>query len=137
MASPPKACPVVVRHNKDRLEILAFRHPMAGCQLVKGSIEPGEDAGRAALRELYEESGIRDARTDTLLGIIQVAECNQEWHLFLCSTGVLPDEWTHHTEDDGGHNFEFFWHPLNQPLSDEWHPDFKHAINFIRRNIRR
>jgi hypothetical protein len=30
-----KACPVVLRQNQDRFEILAFRHPIAGCQLVK------------------------------------------------------------------------------------------------------
>jgi 8-oxo-dGTP pyrophosphatase MutT (NUDIX family) len=140
MTSPQKACPVVVRQNQDRFEILAFRHPLAGCQLVKGTIEPGEDAGRAALRELCEESGICDATldpSDSFLGTIQLAGSGQEWHLFLCSTGTLTDSWTHHTEDDGGHNFEFFWHPMDQPLDDEWHPDFEQAINFIRRNIQR
>jgi hypothetical protein len=44
-----KACPVVLRRNQDRFEILAFRHPIAGCQLVKGSIEPEEDVGQAAI----------------------------------------------------------------------------------------
>jgi hypothetical protein len=43
-----KACPVVLRRNQDRFEILAFHHPIA----VKGSIEPEEDVGQAALREL-------------------------------------------------------------------------------------
>jgi ADP-ribose pyrophosphatase YjhB (NUDIX family) len=137
MTSPRKACPVVVRQNQDRFEILAFRHPIAGCQLVKGSIEAGEDVGQAALRELCEESGICDSRIGSFLGTIQVTEPNQEWHLVVCSTGVLPDTWTHHTEDDGGHDFEFFWHPMERPLGDEWHPVFKQAINFIRRNILR
>jgi ADP-ribose pyrophosphatase YjhB (NUDIX family) len=90
MTSPRKACPVVVRQKQGRLEILAFRHPIAGCQLVKGSTEAGEDAGRAALRELCEESGICDAGINSFLGTIQV-EPDQEWHLFVCSTGVLPD----------------------------------------------
>lgn len=138
MAAARKACPVVVRQNQGGLEILAFRHPMAGRQLVKGTIEPGEDAGRAALRELCEEGGICDATldmADSFLGTIHLAGANQEWQLFLCSTATLPDFWTHHTEDDGGHDFEFFWHPIDQPLNNEWHPDFKQAIDFIRRTF--
>jgi 8-oxo-dGTP pyrophosphatase MutT (NUDIX family) len=63
-----KACPVVLRRNQDRFEILAFRHPIAGCQLVKGSIEPEEDVGQAALRELCEESGVCDAGIASFLG---------------------------------------------------------------------
>ncbi|MHC8286071.1 NUDIX domain-containing protein [Pseudomonas sp. XS1P51] len=47
-----KACPVVLR-NIEQLEILAFRHPLAGLQLVKGSVEPGELTGAAAVRELF------------------------------------------------------------------------------------
>ena len=33
-----KACPVVLRHTTE-LEVLAFRHPLAGLQLVKGTVE--------------------------------------------------------------------------------------------------
>ena len=130
-----KACPVVVRHNQDRIEILAFRHPLAGCQLVKGTIEPGEDFGRAALRELCEESGVCEARIESFLGTIELTGPDQEWHLFVCSTGVLPDRWTHHCADDSGHDFEFFWRPLELPFGDDWHPAFKQAIDFIRRSI--
>ena len=50
---PDKACPVVIRHPAAP-EILAFEHPLAGLQLVKGSIEPNETAAAAAVRELYE-----------------------------------------------------------------------------------
>ncbi|MGJ5178374.1 NUDIX hydrolase [Bradyrhizobium oligotrophicum] len=137
MTSPRKACPVVVRQNSDGLEILAFRHPLAGCQLVKGSIEAGEDAGHAALRELCEESGICDARIDSFIGAIQMVASNQEWHLFLCLTGDLPHEWTHDARDDGGHEFKFFWCAMDRPLSDEWHSDFQQAITFIRRKLLR
>lgn len=36
-----KVVPVILRHQKHEhgLEILAFRHPLAGIQLVKGTIE--------------------------------------------------------------------------------------------------
>ena len=49
-----KVCPYVLRGAGDRLEVLAFRHPLAGCQLVKGSLEPGERVVVGALRELAE-----------------------------------------------------------------------------------
>ena len=51
-----KSCPVVLR-ARETLEILAFEHPLAGLQLVKGSVEPGESTALAAVRELMEEAG--------------------------------------------------------------------------------
>jgi len=45
-----KACPVVFR-DPSMQQILAFEHPSAGLQLVKGGIEPGENPRAAALRE--------------------------------------------------------------------------------------
>ena len=53
-----KACAVVLS-SESPPRILLFRHPQAGVQLVKGSIEPGETAQQAALRELWEETGVR------------------------------------------------------------------------------
>ena len=45
MAKPVhKVVPVVIR-RRDKLEVLAFRHPQVGTQLVKGSLEAGERAG--------------------------------------------------------------------------------------------
>ena len=53
-----KVCPVILRKNNNTLEILLFKHPTAGIQLVKGTIEKSEPVFQAAIRELYEESGI-------------------------------------------------------------------------------
>lgn len=53
-----KACPVVLRRS-ETLEILAFEHPLAGLQLVKGSVESGESTEVASARELVEEAGIQ------------------------------------------------------------------------------
>ena len=55
MSFADKACPVMFRDSSMR-KILAFEHPEAGVQLVKGSIEPGENPRLAALRELAEEA---------------------------------------------------------------------------------
>ena len=54
-----KACPVVLRIKNNKLELLAFKHPNAGNQLVKGGIKKGEHLESACVRELEEESGIQ------------------------------------------------------------------------------
>jgi 8-oxo-dGTP pyrophosphatase MutT (NUDIX family) len=56
MGSPSKACAIVIRAPA-AIEVLAFEHPLAGLQLVKGTIEAGETPQQAAVRELREEAG--------------------------------------------------------------------------------
>ncbi len=53
-----KACPIVLREFNGTIEVLGFIHPLAGKQLVKGTIEAGESIEQACIRELKEESGI-------------------------------------------------------------------------------
>lgn len=95
------ACPIVRQGGR----ILAFQHPLAGVQLVKGGIEPSETPEAAALRELAEEAGVqgREAR------LIEVVELAERWHLVAVETVTLPEAWEHHCDDDGGHVFAFFW----------------------------
>lgn len=131
MTRSAKACPVVLRKSAGRLEILAFHHPSAGKQLVKGTIDIGESAEAAALRELREESGIAGAIVSGILGRSDQIDRNQRWHFIVCEIGDTPDDWVHSTEDDGGHDFSFFWHPVNAPTDDEWHPNFVRALKFI------
>jgi ADP-ribose pyrophosphatase YjhB (NUDIX family) len=107
MSPPRKACPVVIRRTTGDVEILAFRHPTAGCQLAKGTIEPAESIERAAERELFEESGLVGHAVE-YLGAVQVIGPDQEWHFVLCEVegridpegehriGPLPETWTHH-----------------------------------------
>lgn len=58
MSKVQKACPIVYRRCDGGAEVLAFIHPSAGKQFVKGTIEPGETPLDAADRELWEESGL-------------------------------------------------------------------------------
>ncbi|GIK38086.1 MAG: DNA mismatch repair protein MutT [Chloroflexota bacterium] len=129
---PNKTCPVVVRHIGGELQILAFRHPVAGCQIIKGTIESGEPAAQAALRELFEESGIQSATVIRDLGVWESGYEGQIWSFHLCEVDELPDEWIHHTQDGGGHDFAFFWHSLHESPNDDWHPLFKNALQWIR-----
>jgi len=36
-----RACPIVLRNNNSNFELLAFKHPKSGNQLVKGGIKKG------------------------------------------------------------------------------------------------
>lgn len=135
--APNKACPVLVRGGP-RLELLAFRHPLAGLQLVKGGIEPGEEPAQAALRELAEEAGIDDGRWREDLGTWDSGFAGQVWSFQLCQVNhALPASWTHHTADDGGHAFAFFWHPLDAPPGADWHPLFQGALAWLRARLQR
>lgn len=130
-----KACPVVVREFEGNIEVLAFKHPIAGNQLVKGTIENGESLHFACARELREESGlvgkaIRD------LGVWHTGFENQVWGFCLMSIErPLENHWSHFTTDGGGLVFNFFWQPLNQKLTGEWHALFRDAMSFVRSKL--
>ncbi len=122
-----KAVPLVTRH--DRSEVLAFQHPLAGRQLVKGTIEAGEPARSAAIRELFEESGLR-LEGFAFLAASQEIVRGQEWVFYHHESTGLPERWMHHCADDGGHDFRFFWHPL-LAKPEGWHPVFEKLLSRV------
>ncbi len=133
-----KACPVVLRTVDNRTEILAFLHPEAGKQVVKGTIDPGENPEKAALRELTEESGIDNAAIDCFLEEVHFHKEDQIWHIFACQARDLPEAWSHIAlEGDGNkYEFKFFWHDLADDEDDDsWHYTFQYVLNIARRHI--
>lgn len=129
--SPNKACPVILS-NPASPRILLFRHPLAGVQLVKGTIETGETPAHAALRELHEESGITSASIVRDLGCWDAGHPDQIWSFQLCAPQApLPEQWTHHTLDDHGHVFSFFWAPLDDLPFADCHPVFRRALQYL------
>ena len=130
-----KVCPLVLR--KQNREILLFKHPLAGVQLVKGTVEPFDcDFLSAAKRELVEESGIELVNRTTYLGAWESGFQEQRWHFVLCECEVLPEHWVFHTKDDGGHDFELFWHEVAKDISSHAHPVFQRALEQVRQLIR-
>jgi len=121
-----KAAACVVRTGPRGLELLVFRHPVAGVQIPKGSVKADESPDAAALRELAEESGIATAHILRKVGChtIEVgagpAETGpleaQVWHTFL----LVADEelrytWSHRvygSDVEEGLVFDFFWLPI-------------------------
>jgi 8-oxo-dGTP pyrophosphatase MutT (NUDIX family) len=136
MSTVDKVCPVVFR-DASMQQILAFEHPQAGVQLVKGGIEPGESVSAAALRELQEESGIVDAGIAADLGTWDSGHHGHVWALQLCTfPRRLPESWTHYCADDGGQAFRFFWHDVNQKPGAGWQEHFRRALDAIRERTR-
>lgn len=128
-----KVCPVVLRETAERRQILVFRHPLAGTQLVKGTLEAGERPEEAVLRELAEESGIERAVVAEKIGELDLHMRQQHWHLYLCQTAeALPEEWDFLTEDGGGLTFHFYWRDLDAEPDGSWFDLFKAALTFIR-----
>ena len=139
MSLTTKVCPVVLRPNGKSPEVLAFEHPLAGHQLIKGTIESDESAEQAAIREFAEESGINDAEVLSHLGTWRYNENSPFW-IFVLLQGPheLPETWSHFCTDDGGHIFRFFWHKISEPTpATSWHPIFSEALTFIQQAIRK
>ena len=131
MKAPGKACPIVIQQRDKKRYVLAFIHPTAGMQFVKGTIEANEDPLDGAIRELKEESGL-DANVPLIpLGKTNIGENAEPWHFFKYLSSGLPEYWSHQTYDDFGHTFAFFWHPLDDPLDRDWHPIFHEAFAFF------
>ncbi len=127
-----KACPILLRHNHGRTEVLAFIHPLAGKQLVKGSIEAGETLEQACARELFEEAGVA-ATAHEYLGNWHSGYERQVWGFYvMTATEVLPDRWDFYTQDDGGHVFKFFWQPLEETPGPAWHSLYIGALDYLK-----
>ena len=95
----------------------------------------GRRLNQAAVRELAEEAGVQ-AEESRFLGLWHSGFSGQVWAFHECRVlGQLPESWTHFTEDDGGHHFEFFWHPLASPPSAQWHPLFQAALGLLQERL--
>jgi 8-oxo-dGTP pyrophosphatase MutT (NUDIX family) len=122
----------VRRPREDGFDVLAFRHPLAGCQLVKGSVEHHESIEAAAERELHEEAGIV-GRAVASLGELWHETAGQSWHFVLMDvSSELSETWAHQAPDDGGHTFECFWHPLDARDTLDWHALYTPALAHLR-----
>ncbi|EMK3386177.1 NUDIX hydrolase [Vibrio parahaemolyticus] len=128
-----KVCPVVLRKSGNYRELLVFEHPLAEVQLVKGTLEPSDiSIESAALRELEEESGLSSVSSAHYLDCWESGFQNQQWHFVLCEIDQeLPNSWSFFTQDDGGHEFNFFWHKVGSKLDFKCHKVFFDAIKQV------
>ena len=127
---------MVLRGTGENLEVLLFDHPFAGTQMVKGTIERGESASEAAVRELAEESGIEGASCVRDIGTWEECPLGQVWHFREMSVPkTLAESWSHFTSDGGGLKFSFRWHLLGAPAPASCHPVFVSALKFLQSRL--
>ncbi|MDA8740983.1 NUDIX domain-containing protein [Rhodobacteraceae bacterium] len=140
-----KAVAAVVRDYGRGSELLVFRHPLAGVQLPKGTVETKEAYAAAALRELHEESGLYLTLKPQPIGVWHRrmgAGANKDrhlekhiWHIFALEVRhPLPDHWSHTavgSPAEEGLVFEFFWRPFGPDLHREVHPLFAPTVTKI------
>lgn len=113
-----KAAAAIVRVGSGGApELCVFAHPLAGWQLPKGTVEPGEAPELAVVREVEEETGLTGARVVAPLGAwIQVGSEVQRWFGFLVEPPAdAPDRWDHvarGSPDEDGVVFALRWTPL-------------------------
>jgi 8-oxo-dGTP pyrophosphatase MutT (NUDIX family) len=137
-----KAVAAVVRDNR---ELLVFKHPIAGVQIPKGTVEPDEGIQAATMRELAEESGLKYTDDPQIIGTWErivgggptedgPLEINL-WHIsILQAEGDHPDTWAHRATGspaEEGLIFEFFWVPIDQGLADKLDPLFSPTAEII------
>jgi 8-oxo-dGTP pyrophosphatase MutT (NUDIX family) len=68
-----KAIVFITRDTLDGREVLVFQHPHAGIQLPAGTVEDGETYEEGALREAYEETGVKNLSIVQHLGVIELS----------------------------------------------------------------
>lgn len=123
-------------------KLLVFRQPAApeaGVQVPAGTIEAGEDAAQAVLREAQEETGLSGLHVASYLGQHdstfedeQGVQSTARRHFFhLPFSGEAPARWQHwEMMPSGGVEgpilFELWWAPLQEAeaLLNEWFAPF-------------
>ncbi|HEU0132425.1 MAG TPA: protein kinase [Mycobacteriales bacterium] len=98
--------------------------PDAGVQVPAGTVEPGEDPERAALREAVEETGLAGLEIVRYLGATEFDMAPfgrdevQRRHVYeLRCTGAVPERWTHEERYATGQDpirFDLYWLPIGE-----------------------
>jgi 8-oxo-dGTP pyrophosphatase MutT (NUDIX family) len=103
-------------------------YPEIGAQIPGGTIEEKESPEEAALREGFEETGIKGLRIASLLGTCSqdMTEYGKEemlncWYYHLIAESPQPSRWRHIEQDpsDGTDEpilFELYWQPIHGAL---------------------
>ena len=125
-----KVCPLVLRQNGPAREVLVFRHPQAGAQIVKGTPRAGEPLAETAIRALARQSGIRLTTRPHDIGTHRVGTPGEDWRMFLSEGQDMPDRWVWQVE--GGPILSFFWHRIHAAPGPDWRIPSLHVLYRLR-----
>lgn len=112
-----KAYGYVTRVKEEKVQVLVFQHPIAeaGIQIPKGTVEDQEDPYDAVIREIKEETGLKEFKVASLIakdfwenddGTIH------ERYFYKINVKNVEDEWTYHPTGGGSEDgliFRYFW----------------------------
>lgn len=120
------------------IDTLVFRHPYAGVQLPKGTVEPNETSIAAAQREVFEEVGVTLSDALVPLGTWVCPTPKAHWHVFVADAprGML-ETWEHAPTGGGeetGLCFDVFWITLGD-ARDVLHPLFWPVLDMMQRYV--
>ena len=115
-----KSFSYIIRVNQAGPELLVFDSlEEPGLEVPKGSVQPGETPAQAAMREVEEESGLRELTLIKELGVTLWQD--EEQHFFLFRANVLlPDQFEHVVtgqDGDRGMRYQYQWIAVTPALS--------------------
>ncbi|MGD7043120.1 NUDIX hydrolase [Jeotgalibacillus proteolyticus] len=112
-----KAYGYVTRLKEGKTQVLVFQHPIpqAGIQIPKGTVKAEESTRHAVIREIEEETGLRNVQVEELLGEDLWENGDGTIHnrfFYKLSVSNAGDEWDYKPTGGGeeeGLTFRFFW----------------------------
>jgi putative (di)nucleoside polyphosphate hydrolase len=115
-----KSFSYVIRASQAGPELLVFdSREEAGLEVPKGSVEPGETPVQAAMREVFEESGLGNLTLIRELGRTMWQDEEQHFFLFKASE-PLPDRFEHVVTGQGGDQgmrYQYRWIAVTPALN--------------------
>ncbi|WP_036183407.1 NUDIX hydrolase [Ureibacillus manganicus] len=117
MSSIKKAYGYVTRIKNGKTQVLVFQHsiPEAGIQIPKGTVNAQEDAYHAVIREIEEETGLKNFIVENLIAEDNWKNDDGATHnrfFYKIVVSDAPDKWDHQPTgggDEEGLTFHYFW----------------------------
>jgi 8-oxo-dGTP pyrophosphatase MutT (NUDIX family) len=110
----------IIRLNQAGPELLVFDSlEEPGLEVPKGSVQPGETPAQAAVREVWEESGLTGLILIRELGVTLWQDEEQHFYLFKTDQ-ALPDRFEYVVtgqDGDRGMRYEYRWLEITPALS--------------------
>lgn len=112
-----KAYGYVTRIKDGKSQVLVFRHHIveAGIQIPKGTVKPGEETYHAVIREIEEETGLKNFEVENLIAEDHWNNDDGAIHnryFYKINVSNVPEQWDHEPTGGGaeeGLTFHYFW----------------------------
>jgi 8-oxo-dGTP pyrophosphatase MutT (NUDIX family) len=119
-----KAYGYVTRIKDGKIQVLVFQHPIteAGIQIPKGTVNAEEETYNAVIREIEEETGLKNFEVQNLIAEDFWENDDGEIHnrfFYKINVSNVPDEWDFEPTgggDEEGLKFHYFWISLKDEV---------------------